>query len=406
MLFWALITAISLCVAAFLLMTLRIPAQRSKHEDQEQQFYKAQLIEVERDVARGVLLPQDAELLHAEIARRLLQSEKHKASFDAHASPKSWLTFSAVLTTCLLTGGSLGLYKIFGAPGYDDLSQKDRIARSKELHATRPSLEKYLALLPPLDAPVPNSTYTDLIEKLRQTVAERPNDLEGQSLLARTEASLQNFMAASIAQKSVIRLKGADAAVEDHFDYAELLILAGRGYVSPEAENALEQVLSLQNDHKPALYYMGLLLVQIDRPDRAFRLWQRLLAEAEADSQWLEPIRSQINGVAIAAGLTDFELPPLPIDRGPSKEEIEAAGEMSAEDRQTMIENMVEGLAERLGREGGPPEEWAKLLRALIVLGLVEDAIRTYNDAQVAFSDDAAALAAIQETAEILGIAE
>ena len=71
MLFWALITAISLCVAAFLLVTLRIPAQRSQPEDQEQQFYKAQLAEVERDVARGVLLPQDAEQLHAEIARLL-----------------------------------------------------------------------------------------------------------------------------------------------------------------------------------------------------------------------------------------------------------------------------------------------------------------------------------------------
>ena len=81
MLFWALITAISLCVATVLLVTLRTPGQRSKHEDQEQQFYKAQLTEVERDVARGVLLPQDAKLLHAEIARRLLQSEKNKASF-------------------------------------------------------------------------------------------------------------------------------------------------------------------------------------------------------------------------------------------------------------------------------------------------------------------------------------
>ena len=404
--FWALITAISLCVAAFLLVTLRISDQRSKHGDQEQQFYKAQLAEVERDLARGVLLPQDAEQLHAEIARRLLKSAKKKATSDAPGSPTIWLTFSTVLTICLLTGGSLGLYKIFGAPGYNDLSQKDRIARSKVLHANRPSLKEYLAQLPPIVPPIQNSTYTDLVEKLRQTVAERPDDLEGYSILARTEASLQNFMAASIAQESVIRLKGADAAVEDHFDYAELLILAGRGYVSPEAETALQQVLSLQKDHKPALYYMGLLLVQIDRPDRAFRLWQRLLAEAEAESPWLEPIRSQINGVAIAAGVTDFELPPLPINRGPSQEEIEAAGEMSLEDRKIMIETMVEGLAQRLAAEGGPPEEWAKLLRALSVLGRVEDAINIYNEAKVVFSNHSAALAVIQETAETLGIAE
>ena len=80
MLFWALITSISFCVAAFLLVTLRIPTQKSTHEDQEQQLYKAQLAEVERDVTRGVLLPQDAEQIHTEIARRLLQSvpETHR----------------------------------------------------------------------------------------------------------------------------------------------------------------------------------------------------------------------------------------------------------------------------------------------------------------------------------------
>ena len=253
---------------------------------------------------------------------------------------------------------------------------------------------------------MPSPTYTDLIKKLRQTVEERPNDLEGHSLLAQTEASLQNFMAASVAQESVIHLKGANASVEDHFDYAELLIFAGRGYISPEAETALERVLSLQNDHKPTLYYMGLLLIQIDRPDRAFRLWQKLLAEAEVDSPWLEPIRSQIMDVALAAGVTDFELPPMPANRGPSQQDIEAAGEMSAEDRNAMIESMVKGLAERLSTEGGPPEEWARLLRALSVLGRFEDATKIFKEAQAAFSNHTDALTMIQETAEIVGIAE
>ena len=406
MLFWALITAILLCVIAFFLATLRIPAPAPDQEDQEQQFYKAQLAEVERDVVRGVLLPQDAEQLHAEIARRLLQSAKNRDMPRTQGPKKLWVVFSIVLTSCMLIGGSLGLYQKFGAPGYHDLSQKKRIARSKELHATRPSLKDYLAQLPALDTPMPSSTYTDLIKKLRQTVEERPNDLEGHSLLARTEASLQNFMAASVAQESVIHLKGADASVEDHFDYAELLIFAGRGYISPEAETALERVLSVQNDHKPTLYYMGLLLIQIDRPDRAFRLWQKLLAEAEADSPWLEPIRSQIMDVALAAGVTDFELPPMPVNRGPSQQDIEAAGEMSAEDRSAMIESMVKGLAERLSTEGGPPEEWARLLRALSVLGRFEDATKIFKEAQAVFSNHTDALTMIQETAEIVGIAE
>ena len=406
MLFWALVTAITICVAAFLLAALRIPAPSPEEQDQDLQFYKAQLDEVERDVARGLLMPQEAQQLHAEIARRLLKSAKIQNVGAGETGNRPWVLVAAVLTAFLLLGGSLALYGTLGAPGYADLSQSDRIARAKELHDNRPLLPEYIERLPPLDKPEAGTAYLDLIEKLRQTVAERPNDLEGQILLAGTEASLQNFMAASVAQENVVRLKGADASVDDHFDHAELLIFAGRGYVSPEAETALERALALQNDHQPSLYYMGLLLVQIDRPDRAFRIWQKLLAEAEPDSPWLEPIRGQIEDVALAAGVTDFELPPLPVKRGPTQDDIEAAGRMTSEEQQAMIEGMVEGLAERLSSEGGPPEDWAKLLRALSVLGRALDALEIYKEAQVVFADHPDALKTIEETARLLGMAE
>ena len=406
MLFWALVTAITICVAAFLIAALRIPAPSPEEQDQDLQFYKAQLDEVERDVARGLLMPQEAQQLHAEIARRLLKSAKNQNVGAAETGNRPWVLVAAVLTAFLLLGGSLALYGTLGTPGYADLSQSDRIARAKELHDNRPLLPEYIERLPPLDKPEAGTAYLDLIEKLRQTVAERPNDLEGQILLAGTEASLQNFMAASVAQENVVRLKGADASVDDHFDHAELLIFAGRGYVSPEAETALERALALQNDHQPSLYYMGLLLVQIDRPDRAFRIWQKLLAEAEPDSPWLEPIRGQIEDVALAAGVTDFELPPLPVKRGPTQDDIEAAGRMSSEEQQAMIEGMVEGLAERLSSEGGPPEDWAKLLRALSVLGRALDALEIYKEAQVVFADHPDALKTIEETARLLGMAE
>ena len=406
MLFWALVTAITICVAAFLLAALRIPAPSPEEQDQDLQFYKAQLDEVERDVARGLLMPQEAQQLHAEIARRLLKSAKIQNVGAGETGNRPWVLVAAVLTAFLLLGGSLALYGTLGAPGYADLSQSDRIARAKELHDNRPLLPEYIERLPPLDKPEAGTAYLELIEKLRQTVAKRPNDLEGQILLAGTEASLQNFMAASVAQENVVRLKGADASVDDHFDHAELLIFAGRGYVSPEAETALERALALQNDHQPSLYYMGLLLVQIDRPDRAFRIWQKLLAEAEPDSPWLEPIRGQIEDVAFAAGVTDFELPPLPVKRGPTQDDIEAAGRMTSEEQQAMIEGMVEGLAERLSSEGGPPEDWAKLLRALSVLGRALDALEIYKEAQVVFADHPDALKTIEETARLLGMAE
>ena len=406
MLFWALVTAITICVAAFLLAALRIPAPSPEKQDQDLQFYKAQLDEVERDVVRGLLMPQEAQQLHAEIARRLLKSAKIQNVGEAEAGKKPGVLVAAVLTAFLLIGGSVALYGTLGAPGYSDLSQSDRITRAKERYDNRPSLGAYIERLPPLDKPATDAAYLDVIEQLRQAVADRPDDLQGQIFLAKFEASLQNFMAASVAQENVVRLKGADAGVDDHFDHAELLILAGRGYVSPEAETALKHALALQNDHAPSRYYMGLLLLQIDRPDRAFKNWQTLLAEAGPDSTWLEPIRAQIEDVALAAGVTDFKLPPLPVKRGPTQDDIEAAGRMTSEEQQAMIEGMVEGLAERLSSEGGLPEDWAKLLRALSVLGRELDALEIYKEAQAVFADHPDALRTIEETARVLGMAE
>ena len=137
-----------------------------------------------------------------------------------------------------------------------------------------------------MDKPEAGTAYLDLIEKLRQTVAERPNDLEGQILLAGTEASLQNFMAASVAQENVVRLKGSDASVDDHFDHAELLILAGRGMFR-QKQKTRETRFSASNDHAPSRYcchYCFKLIAPIARLKIG-----NTLAEAGPDRYGLSP---------------------------------------------------------------------------------------------------------------------
>src|SRR5690606_3122842 len=50
-----------------------------------------------------------------------------------------------------------------------------------------------------------------------------------------------------------------------------------------------------------------------------------------------------------------------------------------------MIGQMVTGLAARLASEGGSIEEWTQLLRAYLVLGDMEQAQTTYDDAVTAY---------------------
>ncbi len=54
---------------------------------------------------------------------------------------------------------------------------------------------------------------------------------------------------------------------------------------------------------------------------------------------------------------------------GPSEDDIRAAASMSAKDRQAMIENMVEGLSQKLIDGPNNPDAWVRLLRARSVLG-------------------------------------
>ncbi len=62
--------------------------------------------------------------------------------------------------------------------------------------------------------------------------------------------------------------------------------------------------------------------------------------------------------------------------------------------------------AARLADEGGPAEDWARLINALGVLGETDRAVAIYAEAQTAFAADAADLALIDDAAERAGIAE
>ena len=75
---------------------------------------------------------------------------------------------------------------------------------------------------------------------------------------------------------------------------------------------------------------------------------------------------------------------------------MEAAADMSPEARAAMVENMVEGLAERLAPRGGPPEDWARLVGALIVLGQTGRAEAIAVEARTVFSGDVEAVGMIE----------
>lgn len=220
-----------------------------------------------------------------------------------------------------------------------------------------------------------------------------------------TRPLVGNYRAAYEAQQRVIEIKGDAATAQDYADLADMMILAANGFVSPEAETALTRALSRDDQNTTALYYSGLLFAQTGRPDLAFRIWEPLLANAPADAPYVLPIRARIESLAQAAGVR-YTLPPEGGDqtRGPSAEDIENAANMSVEDRMEMIEGMVDSLSARLANEGGTPQEWAQLIRALGVLGETGRANAIWQESQVMFGADPQAMALLRTAATDAGI--
>ncbi|MBD3662436.1 c-type cytochrome biogenesis protein CcmI [Sulfitobacter aestuariivivens] len=372
----------------------------------DMQVYRDQLAEVDRDVARGVVPHEDAKRVRTEISRRILSADA-KASDDS-PSDTGPRPVALVLLVALLGAGSLGLYAWLGQPGYGDLALEDRIAFAQQVRETRPSQQAAIDSLPaPTEAAQIEPRYARLLEQLRATVAERPDDLQGHVLLAENEANVGNFAAAARAQETVLRIKGAEVTPKDLGDYGELLVLSAGGYVSPEAEVALRAVLEETPTDGRARYYLGLMMAQTGRPDLAFRIWDELLRRGDPDAAWNDPIRAQIMAVAQLAGV-DYTLPRAGTRAaaGPSADDIEAAGDMTPEERMDMIGGMVAGLSDRLATDGGPPEDWARLITSLGVLGQRGQARAIYDNAMQVFADSPSAVDIIRRAGQQAGVAE
>jgi cytochrome c-type biogenesis protein CcmH len=408
MTFWIITAAMSALVFAFLARALTRPqvAEVADAADFDLKVYRDQLAEVARDVARGVIPAEDAERARTEISRRILAADADRNEVSGqHQAPKKLLVGIVALG---LIGGSLLLYDQLGQPGYGDLALNDRIAFAEELRKNRPNQKTAEESLPPfVSSGDVSEEFSLLMERLRETVAQRPDDLQGHLLLAQNEARMGNFIGAAEAQEIALRIKGDAANADDIADYGEFLVLAAGGYVSPEAENAFRAALARDGDEGRSRYYLGVMMTQTGRPDIAFRLWDGLLRRGPEDAPWISPIMAQIESVAYLAGV-NYTIPAIGAGaaRGPSVEDREAASQMTAEERKAMIGGMIEGLSDRLATEGGPPRDWARLITSLAVTGDADQALAVFNNAMEVFKDNPGATDIIKAAGSQAGVSE
>ncbi|MDJ1016458.1 MAG: c-type cytochrome biogenesis protein CcmI [Paracoccaceae bacterium] len=412
--FWIIATATAVATIAIIgraLVTGQGGGAAADNAAYDVQVYRDQLSELDRDVARGVIGEEEAERARVETSRRLLEADRKARGETGSASAPPTLTWAVLaLSTAVILGGGIWLYSLAGAPGTPDLPLEMRKAAAETARESRPTQAALEADLPHWTGPPPEAPpdYIEMVDKLRVALADRPGDLEGQKLLAQHEAALGNYRAAHQAMARVIEIKGAEAAADDYTQYADLMVLAAHGRVSPEAETAVKLALEIDPGDPIALYYVGLMYGQNDRPDLAFPIWRDLLESSHAGEPWVEPIRGQIGQLAAMAGV-DYTPPaaraaaPL---AGPTLEDMDAAADMTDAERGAFVQGMVDRLMERLATEGGTAQEWAQLIGALAILGDTERARGIWGEAQAVFAEIPEARALIDETAANAGLSD
>jgi len=408
MTFWIVTSFMALAIALLIaLVLLRARKLGEPAAAFDLKVYHQQLLELDKDLSRGVINQDDAERTRTEISRRILSADEQLQTHRAgQAQPRGVTLVMAGLVGLAVIGGSLGLYYRLGVHGYGDMPLADRIAQARERAIERPSQAQAEAGLPARAPLQVEEGYEQLVEQLRKTAGERSNDAQGQALLTQHEANLGNFVAAYQAKQNYISIMSGDVEARDFAETAELMIMAAGGYVSLEAESELRQALMLDDRNGPARYYWGLMLGQIGRPDMAYQIWAETLQAGPATAPWIEGIQEQIEEMAYRAGVEYTPITPraaAPL-AGPSAEDLASAQQMSDEERQDMIRGMVSQLSERLASEGGSPQEWARLIGALGVLGEMDQAKAIHAEALQSFAGDDGALALIESAAQQAGI--
>ena len=365
-------------------------------------LYKDQLREVDSDLARGVLSETESESARLEISRRILAADK-RAQMETLANPAPSIVNKLLAAFVILTvlTGSLGIYAYLGEPNLPDRPLVARLAAAQEARAQRLSQEDAEVQVPDEKINIPED-YLKLVKRLREAIKKRPNDEQGLRLLALHEFRIGKYRAARKAHTRIMKVVGDKVTAKDYIDFAEVMIFATNGYVSPEAEITLSQALKLKPNDGRTRYYSGLAMAQNGRADVAYRLWEGLLKEGPQDAAWIPLIKSQIDDVARLAGI-NMSNQPLP---GPTTDQINAASEMTKEDRKKMIRGMVAGLGERLATNGGTMNEWARLIRALGVLGETARASEIWNEAKDVFGDNPKALNLLLEAAQAAEISQ
>lgn len=367
-----------------------------EREDGEEALavYRDQLSELERDLEAGRLGEEEFAAAKLEVQRRMLAAaaEQGQANNSSPAATRRRRLAAAVLVIFLLPAGALLTYVGVGRPGMPD---QPLAKRTDGAGTTRMAQQPQASGQPAQPAgAAAQPGVAEMVAGLEEKLKANPEDADGWALLARS------YMVTERYREAVTTYSRALELVPDNLQLVaargEALVLAADGMVPPAAVEDFRKVNLAQPQEPRSRYYLGLARSQAADPVGALKWWIALEADSPADAPWRALVTQRIEETGTEAGIDVAALraaeranrpasAPAQMSRapapGPTQEDVQAARDMSAEDRSAMIQSMVDRLASRLEEEPDDLEGWLRLARAYGVLGRTGDALKAHANA-------------------------
>lgn len=252
-----------------------------------------------------------------------------------------------------------------------------------------------------------------MITRLADRLAKNPNDGEGFRMLGWSYVMTGHPEKAIEPYKRALALLPGSAIVHSGFGEAQVGVAGGK--VTDEARAAFEKAVALDPAEPRARYFLALWQAQHGEEEAALDKWIALANSGPADAPWQTDVRRQIDqtstklGIDIAGRLKAVPSGAPAIEGAaqvpvPDPSAMQAAGAMPAQERQAMIDRMVEGLAAKLKANPGDADGWARLLRSRMVLKQSDQAGKDLAVARKALAEDKPGLARVNSAAAELGV--
>jgi cytochrome c-type biogenesis protein CcmH len=212
----------------------------------------AELAELDRLKARGLLDEAGWTAARAEAGRRILSAERETRPVRAGRKDR----FVVLVGIGVAAAGALGLYAVSGTPGLPDQAYERRV-------------DEWMTDLDRLEAP-------QIAAVAARVVRERPNDHQALTMLGAARFEAGDPIGAASAFRRAVTLRPDDA--QSWARLGESLVRANGGAVDGDAEAAFAQALRRDPAQLGARYFLG--EAALARGDRAMvrAMWSPLIA--------------------------------------------------------------------------------------------------------------------------------